>query len=135
MLKSRGLLKIVVPVISILIAGQLAGCARYAPDLPPDTSTVSVEDAAEQLKITEKDRNLSCEQIADEKQAIAKNRSINEENIRKNRTQNQVAGYFGALFLIPLIAVNHDSTAKEILDALQFRGDQLDFLSRQKNCT
>ena len=57
-----------------------------------------------------------------------------ESQIKAKRGQNQVAGYFGALFLVPLLAVDDQSEEKVHLDHLQFERDEIYQKKRQLTC-
>ncbi|MBL4907670.1 MAG: hypothetical protein JKX94_09495 [Sneathiella sp.] len=112
----------------------VVSCARSAPDLPPDTHGKSPEEAAILLNISDKDMALECLQIDKERKELSQIHSGQEAKIRSNRTNNQVAGYLGTFFLPAYLATKHNSAAKDKLDAIQIRFDQLYFLGHIKNC-
>lgn len=111
-------------------------CARNAPDLPPAYSENSKSDIVKSLGITDEQQAYSCDKIKLRQDEVLVQYQKNENVIKSNRTQNQVAGYFGAVLFLPaLIAVENDGSAKETLDALQRRKDQLNFLAKDKKCS
>lgn len=54
--------------------------------------------------------------------------------IRSNRQHNQAVGYFGGLFLFPLVAARNNQPEKKNLDRMQARRDTLEALNRLKAC-
>ncbi len=54
--------------------------------------------------------------------------------IEGNRTRNQIAGYFGALYLVPLVAMEANDPEKKDLVALYARRDVLIKLNTVKGC-
>ncbi|MCG8490057.1 MAG: hypothetical protein MI743_00445 [Sneathiellales bacterium] len=121
--------------LSALMLGALCACARSAPDLPPDLQAKSAGEAAEILKITDKDLALDCTQIQEEMQNLKKEHDIHETTIRTLRGQNQAATYLGLFFLPAYLATDNNSVEKEKLDAIQKRFDQLYYLKKVKKCT
>jgi len=54
--------------------------------------------------------------------------------IEGNRTQNQVAGYFGSLFIIPYVATNNNDAEKDKIAQLYQCRDTLIRLNAAKSC-
>lgn len=122
---------LVVFALSVLI---LSGCARRAPDLPPDYGSQSPELELSEELFADEDLALSCTAIADERSAIIAEAREMESIVEGNRTRNQAAGYFGLFFILPLGAAEVNEAEKARLDELQARWDQLAMLSRFKAC-
>ncbi len=121
-------------LLFVFIALSLTGCARSAPDLPPDTSGKSPKEAASLLGISQSDFGLGCVEIINEKENLTRKHDIEEATIRSNRTNNQVAGYFGTFFPPAYLATESNSASKDRLDSIQLRFDQLYFLGQLNNC-
>lgn len=121
-------------ILSMLLTVLLMGCARGAPDLPPDTRGKTPQEAVRLLEISKDDMKLGCVEITREKQGLTRVHDIEEATIRSNRTNNQVAGYFGTFFPPAYLATTHNSESKNKLDSIQVRFDQLYFLGHVKNC-
>ncbi len=122
-------------VLSLSLLSFLMGCARGAPDLPPDTRGKSPQEAALLLGISKEDMKLGCVKIAQEKQDLSRVHDIEEATIKSNRANNQVAGYFGTFFPPAYLATTHNSESKSKLDSIQVRFDQLYFLGHVNNCS
>ncbi len=112
----------------------LGGCAGSAAPLPKDRATSTKAEIEAQLGITPTDRQMTCGQIAKERTDIAQSTAALEQKIQGNRSRNQVAGYFAYLFLVPVVAIENDTEAKEELSRLQMRRDQLNYLKAEANC-
>lgn len=112
----------------------LAGCATSAPPLPPDTTSVNRTQSLTLDSFAKEDAALSCEQIGAERQQI--DQSLRDANgrIEGNRTQNQVAGYFGALILVPLVATDNNDAEKAEITRIYGRRDMLIKLGGVKGC-
>jgi len=117
----------------IALAIAVGGCTRSAPDLPPDYGSVN---ASRQTlaSFPAHMRNLNCAQIASREADLEARNQKAEEIIKSNRTRNQVAGYLGALYLVPVVAIENDEDQKALLDKNQREVDQLKQLQRVKRC-
>jgi hypothetical protein len=112
----------------------LGGCAASAPPLPVDTTGLN---RARELKLeefTKEDASLSCDQIAGERHTLAADMRAANERIEANRKQNQVAGYFGALFLVPYVATEGNYAETDALTRHYARQDTLIPLATAKGC-
>lgn len=119
----------------IFAAAALAtGCATSAPSLPPDTTSVDHGGQPTLAEFGEHDRTLSCDNIANEWHATNDAIAANNRVIEGNRTQNQVAGYFGALFIVPAIATNNNDSEKDKIVQINQRRDTLIKLNAAKHC-
>ena len=54
--------------------------------------------------------------------------------IESNRGRNQAAGYFAALFIVPIVAVDNNSNEKAQLDTIQNQLDELRAVGNRKFC-
>lgn len=105
----------------------LAGCARAAPDLPDakrldDMSRSSVY------------ANSDCPQILQKISDLESEKRQMESIIHSNRGRNQAAGYFAGLFIVPIVAVDNNSSEKAQLDDIQVRLDELRTVGNKKFC-
>ena len=123
---------LVVLALSLLI---LTGCARRAPELPPDYGSQSPELELSEELFAEEDLALSCTAIANERSAIVAEAREMESIVESNRGRNQAAGYFGLFFILPLGAAEVNEEEKARLDELQARWDELAMLGRFKTCS
>jgi hypothetical protein len=115
-------------------ASLLVACAASAPALPPDTTSVNSGKTLTLEDFGASDKALTCEQIGSERQQIADAMQAANGRIEANRTQNQVAGYFGALFLVPYVAPEGTYAAKDQVTKLYARQDTLIKLAGVKRC-
>lgn len=111
----------------------LQGCARGAPALP-DAQVESKGPAA----VSSSSPNIpkiECELLdhrlaildAEEKPLIAA--------IEADRGRNQVAGYFGGLFIFPLLAMKDHPEEKRRLDAIQVERDGIYAEKKELGCS
>jgi hypothetical protein len=112
----------------------LAGCATPAPKLPPDTTSVNRNRTLTMADFVEPDRALSCDAIASERRQIADGVAAANARIEANRTKNQVAGYFGGLFIVPALATEGNYAEKDDIVRLSQRKDTLIQLANVKAC-
>ncbi len=118
----------------MFMAILITGCARSAPDLPPDIQEKTAAEAAEILKISADDLSMSCKSILSEMDQLNTSYNIQEATIRSHRGQNQAAGYFGLFFFPAYLATESDSDSKKRLDSIQHRFDQLYYLKSIRQC-
>jgi hypothetical protein len=85
-------------------------------------------------KFSPADRALTCREIENEFERLTAAAQANSAKIASNRTRNQLAGYFGGIFLIPYLATRSNSEEKAALDQIQKRWDLLIDLKRVKGC-
>lgn len=116
------------------VAVLAAGCATSAPPLPPDRTSADHSGQPTLAEFDEHDRALSCDNIASEWRATSDAIAANNRVIEGNRTQNQVAGYFGALFIVPAIATNNNDAEKDQITRINQRRDTLIRLNTAKHC-
>jgi hypothetical protein len=113
---------------------MLAGCATSAPPLPPDTTSVGSSQSLSDKAFSGADLSLSCTDITAQQQQISKTRESAHSEIESNRTQNQVAGYFGAFFVVPLAAAEGNKREREAITQGYQRQDELTQLAALKQC-
>ena len=118
-----------------MVAGFIAGCATSARNLPPDYSSI---DSKERLNIDDFDTaaiELTCSQIAEELIILESDYAFQMQDIKGKRYQNQVAGYLGAIFILPaLLATDNSAEAKVKIENINRAKDQLYKLRAFKKC-
>ena len=112
----------------------LTGCVGSAPELPPDTTSLNRTKSLSLADFSASDAAMSCDAINAER--VANATAIQQANgpIEDNRTRNQVAGYLGALFLVPYLATDNNNAEKEQIRQLYSRHDTLITLAGVKHC-
>ncbi|MEM1298949.1 MAG: hypothetical protein AAGH68_06665 [Pseudomonadota bacterium] len=121
---------------SLALVGMLllGACARPAGTLPPDYGSVNAAQQLDAAQFSQSDQAMTCGEISEERARIAETNRQAEAVIASDRTQNQVAGYFAALFLVPIVAVDSNEEQVALLNRNQARQDQLIRLSRLRGC-
>ena len=119
---------------AVVVACVLGGCAGSAPALPPDTTSANAATHATLADFSPSDAALSCAQIQSEGAGIEDRMHADNGKIEGNRTRNQIAGYFGALYLVPLVAMEGNDPEKKDLMTLYARRDVLIKLNTVKAC-
>ncbi|MBO6520549.1 MAG: hypothetical protein JJ900_08615 [Rhodospirillales bacterium] len=115
---------------AILLAGVLASCARPAPSLPDAPAA----GADVQRPVTGAVEVAKCEQLDTRLEMLDEEASRLEYEVRAKRSQNQAAGYFGGLFLVPLIAIDDQPAEKARLDGIQVERDDIYYEKRRLAC-
>lgn len=119
--------------VCILAAVISVSCARSAPELPADFGSVDAQLPA--LSSFEmRDQGLVCEEIDAELLALSENALQHSAEINKNRASNQIAGYFGILFIVPALGLQTNTEQHDRLNDIQERWDTLVVLKRIKEC-
>ena len=112
-----------------------AGCARNAPSLPPDLGHLPATERLLAGDIESAEGKLDCVELEN---ASSQSRALSkqlEEMIASKRGQNQAVGYFSGLLFPPLLlAAEHSTDAKKVLDDEQAKRDRIDRLSKAKTC-
>jgi hypothetical protein len=121
---------------SVLALGLLvlAGCEAPPPPLPPDTTSVNRTQALTLGDFSASDAAMRCDDITAERRTNAEAMKAANDRIEGNRTQNQVAGYLGALFLVPYLATEGNYAEKDQIIQLYQRHDTLIRLASVKHC-
>lgn len=113
-----------------------AGCARNAPELPQDRSSVNAVNGLTKHDFLERDLAMDCAAIVSENKSIRAEADKYNATIQGNRQNNQVAGYIaGVLFLPAALATEQNTAEKARLDKLQHRFDTLQKLKRFRSCS
>ena len=112
----------------------VAGCTQPAPPLPQDYTSVSSTATLDASRFEDVDLALTCAQIADARQTEQRRVEQAEAIILADRGQNQAAGYFGALFLLPLVAVDTNDEQVALVKASKARVDELRLLGQFRDC-
>lgn len=112
----------------------IVGCSTPAPSLPSDTTSTNRQSSLTASDFSVSDLGLSCTSIKNEYQRNKAKIETNNTLINANRQQNQVAGYFGALLLVPLVATEANATQKNEITLLHQRKDVLVKLAGFKKC-
>jgi len=112
-----------------------AGCATSASNLPPDYFSVAAQKRVSVDDFDIETANLTCEQIHTELKALEKKSTIHLQDIKDKRGRNQVAGYLGSIFILPvLLATDNSSEAKAKIEKIQQAKDLLYKLRAYKKC-
>lgn len=111
----------------------VSACARSAAPLPEDYGSVNAP-KPQTSEFPTNDQALSCTEVAAEIIKLEGQNRRAEEVIKSDRTQNQTAGYFAALFLVPIVAVDTNEEQVALLNKNQRRQDDLRRLKRAKAC-
>lgn len=122
-------------LLLMMFAGFIAGCATGARNLPPDYSSI---DAKKRLNVDDFDASaieLTCAQIDEELKILESDYALEAQDIAGKRHQNQVAGYLGAIFILPaLLATDNSAEAKLKIENINRAKDQLYRLRAFKKC-
>lgn len=119
---------------ALLLLVGLGGCSMGAPPLPPDTTGSTSTHPVSAADFTAQDLALSCGQVDEQRTALHQGIDKANANIAGNRQTNQVAGYFGALFVVPLVATEGNYSDKDIIKAAYARLDTLNQLAVYRSC-
>jgi hypothetical protein len=117
-----------------LLALSLGACAMQAPPLPADTTGSTSTHRLSANDFSPQDTALYCGEIGTQRAALHKGIDQASANIAANRQNNQVAGYFGALFVLPLVATEGNYNDKDIIKAAYARLDTLNQLAVYRSC-
>ena len=112
----------------------LASCAASAPPLPADTTASNKQHSLSASDFSAADMALDCNAIQTEQLANASKIDTDNEAIKSNRRQNEVAGYLGGILIVPLVATESNSAEKDEIASLQHRQDILRSLATLKEC-
>jgi hypothetical protein len=121
--------------VALLLGLVLAGCARNAPQLPPDLSHLPPEQRLLVGDAESEEGKLDCAQLREEAaNANAASRQL-EGIISSNRGYNTAIVYGSTFLFLPLaLAARNDKEAKDSLDRLQVRRDRIDRVAKAKSC-
>ena len=117
------------PILAVLVS-----CASSAPPLPEDTTSSNRQHSLSLSDFASNDAAMDCASIREEQST--NNAKIDQDNdvIKSNRRRNEVAGYFAALTIVPLVATESNDTERDDITVLQKRQDTLLKLAAVKKC-
>lgn len=121
-------------LIAVSSVLALLSCTTAAPPLPEDTTSGNRQSILTESRFTPDDLGKSCEAIGAEQKANMAKIDGDNKAIQGNRRQNEVAGYLGALLVVPLVATESNAAEKDDIAALQARQDTLLQLQSFKKC-
>lgn len=109
---------------AILVSGLLLGCARGAPPLP-EVRDQPVAPAATSNNATTSagEVSIKCDQLDFQLTVLEREEETLNLQIKGDRGRNQMAGYFGGLFLLPLLAAKDHPEEKQRLNSIQTERD------------
>jgi hypothetical protein len=120
----------------LLCSFMFFGCAKNAPELPTDYSSIHSENHLSDKDFEPYMLKLTCEQIATQLKEL---NTINEDNVNKikaTRTGDQTAGYFATLLFPPLwFAIDTHDDTKVKIDEVNKQKDSYYKLQVYKSCT
>ncbi|MGE0253929.1 MAG: hypothetical protein AB7N54_15970 [Alphaproteobacteria bacterium] len=121
--------------VAITLAASLLGaCSTAAPSLPTDTTGTNRTAEVALNDFSASDVRMTCTDIHAENTQLKNARAMATSAIEANRGNNQAAGYFGALFLLPAIGLKTNEEEKALLEKSQMRRDSLSKLAYLKGC-
>ncbi len=122
-------------VFLLLITVFFNSCAKNAPDLPKDYSSINSNEKIQETDFEKELLILSCDEIIVQ---IKELNTFNEKNIDKinsTRTQNQAIGYVSTILFPPLwFAIETHSETKDKIDEVYKQKDILYKLQKYKSC-
>ena len=118
----------------VFAAAALGSCAQPARPLPPDVSGFDGGDRAYVGSLSSADQALSCAEIGAEQRANEAAREKLTAEIASKRAVNPAALYLGALFVVPLLAVDRANEEAAALERLAERRDILLRLRSHRKC-
>ena len=119
--------------LAIALLLVAAACTRGAAPLPADRSSINARPAVAS-DFSQADLALTCEQIETERSTLSERAAEAEKVVLADRQRNQIAGYFAALFILPIVAVDTHQERLSLITMTQMRLDTLRDLSRYRSC-
>lgn len=113
----------------------MGACATSAPLLPTDTTARNRQAIISPYDFTGADLSKSCTAIRTEQMSNADKIASDNQVIASNRKQNEIAAYFGGVFLIPYAELKDNAAEKDDIAMLQQRQDTLLKLSAFRQCS
>ena len=120
--------------VSALADAVLGSCAQPARPLPPDMSGREGGDSASVESLSPADQALTCAQIEAEQRANEAARERLDAEVVAKRAPNPAALYLGALFIVPLLAVDRANSEAEAIAQPAERRDTLLRLRARRKC-
>ena len=120
---------------SLLFLSLITGCATSSRELPDDYSSI---DTHKRLHLHEFDvmtAKLSCAEVDAELLALENSSKDHIQEIEGNRKKNQMIGYIGSMFFLPLyLATDNDLDKKEKIKNINKAKDELYKFKVFKKC-
>lgn len=118
-----------------LLIFLLLGCAKSAPTLPKDYSSVDSKSKLSDEDFNSKLLQLNCEEIKVQLEQLDKINETNISKIKSTRVQNQTIGYISTVLFPPLwFAIDNHTDEKAKIDELYKQKDNLFKLQAYKKC-
>lgn len=105
----------------------LTACARPAPEIPSNSYF-------DQMASASSYSGANCQDLVNRLAILDIEKRNLETIIASNRQKNQVAGYFGGLFIVPAMAAEHNLEEKARLDKIQQEQDELRAVASKIEC-
>ncbi len=135
-MERAGRLPLQIRLTSLVLIAVIYGCARTAPELPPDYILNMESPKALLSQVPPLIRGMTCDEINQDLTNLSMHDSQLEAEIQGNRGKNQTAGYIaGVLFFPAILAVDNDKSTKSLLDQNQKHRDHLIFAQKAKGCS
>jgi len=122
--------KALVVAMSVVVAG----CARQAVNLPPEIGDDRAALSAALGKLPDDIKKMSCFEIKDDYQHLAKHDADLEQRITANRGKDQAAALLTGFIVPAMASANRDDVTKKLLDDNQIRRDHLIVAMRANSC-
>jgi 4-hydroxy-3-methylbut-2-enyl diphosphate reductase IspH len=122
-------------LLSVVTCIFIVGCATSARELPNDYGSI---DSNKRLHLEDFDvstATLTCAEVDKELEVLEDTSDQYIQIIKGNRKHNQVVGYIGSVFFLPVyLATDNDLEAKEKIRQINKAKDELYKLKAYKKC-
>ncbi len=113
----------------------LSGCAKNAPSLPKDYSSVDSKNKLSNKDFTSKLLQLNCQEIKVQLEQLDKINETNISKIKSTRVKDQTIGYISTVLFPPLwFAIDNHSDEKAKIQEVYKQKDNLFKLQAYKKC-
>ncbi|RXI43646.1 hypothetical protein CRU99_06860 [Malaciobacter mytili] len=119
----------------LIIILLLSGCAKNAPSLPKDYSSVDSKSKLSKDDFTSKLLQLDCQEIKVQLEQLDKINETNISKIKSTRVKDQTIGYISTVLFPPLwFAIDNHTDEKSKIDEVYKQKDNLFKLQAYKKC-
>ncbi|AXH15352.1 hypothetical protein CP985_08950 [Malaciobacter mytili LMG 24559] len=119
----------------LIIILLLSGCAKNAPSLPKDYSSVDSKNKLSKDDFTSKLLQLDCQEIKVQLEQLDKINETNISKIKSTRVKDQTIGYISTVLFPPLwFAIDNHTDEKSKIDEVYKQKDNLFKLQAYKKC-
>lgn len=119
----------------LIIILLLSGCAKNAPSLPKDYSSVDSKSKLSKDDFTSKLLQLDCQEIKVQLEQLDKINETNISKIKSTRVKDQTLGYISTVLFPPLwFAIDNHTDEKSKIDEVYKQKDNLFKLQAYKKC-